>query len=102
MPATPLTIACRETADRMFNAGVLCGNVHMMQKLVYEDSVTLTELRTELLAQSAPAEEIASAALAIQQVSNVMECEGNIGLHGGLDTSAAWVITACDALDAAP
>jgi len=99
MPPTPLTIACRETATRMHNASHLCGNVQMQHKLVYEDSKTLTELRTELERLGAPAEEINNCALAIQRVSNVMECEGNVLLHDRLDADADWVVLACDALD---
>jgi len=102
MPATPLTIECRAVANRMHNATQLCGNTQMIHKLVYEDSVTLTALRTELETLGAPANEIISCALAIQHVSNVMECEGNLQHHGALDADADWIITACDALDAAP
>ena len=99
MPPTPLTIECRAVANRMHNAAHICGNTINMRKLVYEDSVTLAQLRAELERLSAPAEEIASCAFAIQQVSNVMECEGNVVLANRLDDSADWVVRACDALD---
>lgn len=102
MPPTPLTIECRAVATRMHNARHLCGNVQMQHKLVYEDSKTLGELRAELERLGAPAEEIQHCQLAIQRVSNVMECEGNVLLSNRLDDDADWVVVACDALDGVP
>jgi hypothetical protein len=99
MPPTPLTIECRAVADRMFNAVHTSGNTQCQHKLVYEDSKTLMALRTELETLNAPSQEIANAQLAIQRVSNVMECEGNPMLAHLLSASAAWVIVACNALD---
>jgi hypothetical protein len=107
MPVTPLTTDCRVVAQTMIDwPGHLSGNLQIMRRMVYEDSVKLAELRDTIAAlgedgpEAGQPGDTASVTLATTRISNLMECSGNIQLWPLLPASAGDVTAACDFLDA--
>ena len=86
----------------MINCTALSGNTVMLRKMTYEDSASFNALRGVIEGGGASAPLVVGLALATQRISNIHECEGNVGLHPLLVASAPAVIAACDFADALP
>ena len=103
MPVSPITSGSRAAAVRMQNIDMLCGNLQIIQKMAFEDSVVVKGLANLARGGSAPpAGMVTSLDNAAKLLADCEEREGEIHYHLLLRNAAADVLAGASYVEGLP